>query len=247
MYLCLDVGNTTICIAVCENQAILKQYKLDTDYLQSNKYYEDYFLTNIGKISIEGIIISSVVPSINSRLENNLSKIYHTKIIFVHNELSHNVNIKIENPDELGSDLLISSIAACKKYSGNKIIVDLGTANKILVLQGNDFLGGAIAPGFKSSMMSLFKDAEKLSQVPIETPNNIIGNSTLTCIQSGMIYGTTSMIEGMISKIKEQIGDCKVLLTGGNATYIKDDLNIEFDYCPNLLIEGLIELYANNK
>ena len=247
MYLCLDVGNTTICIAVCENQTILKQYKLDTDYLQPNKYYEDYFLTNIGNISIDGIIISSVVPSINSRLESTLNRIYNTKIVFVHNDLVHNVNIKIENPNELGSDLLISSVAACKKYSGNKIIVDLGTANKILVVKGNDFLGGAIAPGFKSSMMSLFKDAEKLSQVPIETPNNIIGNSTLTCIQSGMVYGTSSMIEGMINKIKHQIGECKVLLTGGNAVYVKDALDVKFEYCPNLLIEGLMELYEANK
>ena len=125
MYLCLDVGNTTISIAVCENQTIVKRYKLDTDYLQPNKYYEEYFLSNIGQIMLEGIIISSVVPSINTRLENTLNKIYNTKIIFVHNELSHNINIKIENPIELGSDLLISSVAACKKYPGNKIIVDL--------------------------------------------------------------------------------------------------------------------------
>lgn len=247
MYLCLDVGNTTISIAVCENQTIVKRYKLDTDYLQPNKYYEEYFLSNIGQIILEGIIISSVVPSINTRLENTLNKIYNTKIIFVHNELSHNINITIENPIELGSDLLISSIAASKKYPGNKIIVDLGTANKILVVKENDFLGGSISPGFKSSMKSLFKDAEKLQQVPIETPDNVIGNSTLTCIQSGMIYGTSSMIEGMINKIKQQIGECKVLLTGGNAPYILDVLDVDFEYCPDLLIEGLMELYANNK
>ena len=161
--------------------------------------------------------------------------------------MSHNINITIENPIELGSDLLISSIAACKKYPGNKIIVDLGTANKILVVKENDFLGGSISPGFKSSMKSLFKDAEKLQQVPIETPDNVIGNSTLTCIQSGMIYGTSSMIEGMINKIKQQIGECKVLLTGGNAPYILDVLDVDFEYCPDLLIEGLMELYANNK
>ena len=136
---------------------------------------------------------------------------------------------------------------AVNKVGGPVIIVDLGTANKILVLKGNDFMGGAIAPGFKSSLYSLFNDAEKLTSVPIETPKNVIGNSTITCIQSGIVYGTVCMIEGMLNKIKSQIGNCKVLLTGGNASYIKDVLECDVEYCSNLLIEGLMELYARNK
>ena len=247
MYLCLDVGNTTICIALCENKTIIKQFRLDTANLQQNHKLEKILQENIGKVFIDGIIISSVVPSINPYLENVFKKFYDTKLLFVHNAMRHNINIKITNPSELGSDLLISSIAASQKYSGNKIIVDLGTATKVLVVKDNDFLGGAISPGFKSSLNSLFNDAEKLDEVPINKPRSVIGNSTLTCIQSGMVYGTVSMIEGMISRIEEKIGKCKVLLTGGNALYIKDVLAIDFEYNPDLLIEGLIELYDNNK
>ena len=247
MYLCFDIGNTTIEIALCDNQTIIKKYKIDTNTSTHTNTYEEMFQKEIGKISIEGIIISSVVPSINAKIVKALEKVYNVTPIMVTNELKHNINIKIENPQELGADLLISSVAAAKKYSGNKLIVDLGTANKLLIIKDNYFMGGAIAPGFKSSLNSLFKDAEKLTLVPIETPKCVIGNSTLTCIQSGMVYGTASMIEGMITKMEKEVGKCIVLLTGGNAEFVKDALTCSFEYCPNLLIEGLMELYDRNK
>lgn len=247
MYLCFDVGNTTIEIALCDNQTIINKYRLDTNTAHTTCYYKEYLINTIGNIVIEGIIISSVVPSINSKIITSLIELYNVKPMMVTNDMNHDINIQIENPDELGSDLLISSIAACKRSKGNKLIVDLGTANKILIVKDNVFLGGAIAPGFKSSLNSLFNDAEKLSLIPIETPKRVIGNSTITCIQSGIVYGTVSMIEGMIERMTKEVGSCKIYLTGGNAEYVKDSLTCDFEYCPNLLIEGLMELYAKNK
>lgn len=247
MYLCFDIGNTTIEIALCETQTIIKKYKIDTNTSECTKTYERIFRNEIGKITLEGIIISSVVPSINEKIVKAIENVYNITPMFVSNDLNHNINIKIDNPHELGNDLLISSVAAAKKYSGNKLIIDLGTANKLLIVKGNDFMGGAIAPGFKSSLNSLFNDAEKLTHVPIKTPKNVVGNSTITCIQSGIIYGTVSMIEGMINRMEEEVGSCKVLLTGGNSEYVKDVLKCQFEYCPNLLIEGLMELYERNK
>ena len=94
---------------------------------------------------------------------------------------------------------------------------------------------------------SLINNAAKLSHTALEKPDKVIGNDTTTCIQSGIVYGTVCMIEGMLNKIKSQIGNCKVLLTGGNASYIKDVLECDVEYCSNLLIEGLMELYARNK
>lgn len=247
MYLCFDVGNTTIEIALCQNKEIIKKTKLDTNTKESKKYYGDFFQSFTNSLLIEGVIISSVVPSIDKLLQEVLTEVYNIRPIVVNNNLKHDINIRIQNPSELGSDLLISSIGAKTKYDGNILIVDLGTANKFLVLRGNDFLGGAIAPGLKSSLNSLFSDAEKLSLVPIETPNKVIGDSTISCIQSGIVYGTVSMIEGMYKKMEQEVGCLKVLVTGGNAPFIIDCLSIEFEYCPDLLIEGLIELYANNK
>ncbi len=247
MYLCFDVGNTTIEIALCDETKILNKIKIDTNTKASIDYFENILKEFINTNLIEGIIISSVVPSLDELLEQTVMSLFNIKPIFVRNNLNHEINILIENPEELGADLLISSIAACKKYKGTKLIVDLGTANKLLVVKENDFLGGAIAPGFKSSLNSLFNDAEKLSLVPIDTPKNVIGNSTISCIQSGIIYGTVSMIEGMIERIKKEIGELTVLLTGGNAVYIKDVIQFDFEYCPDLLIEGLMELYVKNR
>jgi type III pantothenate kinase len=117
----------------------------------------------------------------------------------------------------------------------------------VVVTKNAEILGGAIAPGIQSSVDSLFSSAAKLSQVNLEVPKNVIGRDTTTCIQSGSIYGFASLIEGMIARIKKEIGEAKVVLTGGLSEVMKDVLTIEYVYEPNLLIEGLIVLYNKNK
>ena len=149
--------------------------------------------------------------------------------------------------------LLVASVACKALYGGNNIIIDLGTANKILVLLGNKFLGGAITPGFMSSFEGLFSNAELLNTIPLDMPKKIVGSNTIECIQSGSIVGTASMIEKMVEKMKKEIEikyqetDFHIILTGGNSIYVKDAIELDFEYCPDLLIYGLVELYKLNK
>ena len=239
MLLCLDIGNTSI--VVCEyDNSIINSFRIDT----SNNIKKEDFLTNLKSSIVDDIIISSVVPSINELISNILYSIYNKKPIFVSVEMNTNINILIDNPKELGSDLLIAGVAASKR-KGNYLIIDMGTATKFLVVKGNDFLGGAIAPGLMTSFEVLFKEAELLEKIELVTPKKIVGTSTVECIQSGYIVGFVSMIEKMVEKIQKEVGDLNVILTGGNAIFVKESLS--YEYCPYLLIDGLVEVYNLNK
>ena len=247
MLLCLDIGNTNIVVAEVE-QEIVNLFRLNTKGIIKK---EDFSKQLISK-SFSNIIISSVVPSVNQKLNEIFKELYNIEPIYVDVSMKSNIEILIDNPNELGSDLLVAGVGAFSFFGGNNIIVDLGTANKILVMIGNKFLGGAITPGFMSSFEGLFSNAELLNTIPLEIPKKVVGSNTIECIQSGSIIGTASMIEKMIEKIKKEIfakynvEEFKIILTGGNSLYIKDALEIKFEYMPNLLIDGLHVLYRLN-
>ena len=247
MLLCLDIGNTNIVIAEIDKD-IKNIFRLNT----KSKICKEDITSKLVSKTFVNIIISSVVPSVNILFSNIFKELFDITPIFVDIKMKSNIEILIDNPNELGSDLLVAGVAANSLFGGNNIIVDLGTANKILVLVGNKFLGGAITPGFMSSFEGLFSNAELLNKIPLNMPSKVVGSNTIECIQSGSIIGTASMIEKMIEKIiremdnKYNINNFRVILTGGNAVYIKEAINLEFEYCPNLLIDGLVELYRLN-
>ena len=158
MYLCLDCGNTTIVSAVCEHDKIIKVSRVDTNIFNDADYYFETCFKNFLEYHIEGVIISSVVPSINKTLKEVFEKYFKINPRFVDVTIPYKLDILIENKNELGSDLFVAGIGALKYQLGNVMICDLGTANKFLVLKGNEFLGGAIAPGLMSSLKSMFKE-----------------------------------------------------------------------------------------
>ena len=136
------------------------------------------------------------------------------------------------------------------KYSGTTIIIDMGTATKILVVTKNkEFIGGVICAGIRGSLDSLISTTSKLSRTAIEVPNTVIGNETTTCIQSGIVYGHVAMIEGLIKKFKNELGldNVNIILTGGYAKVIKDLLEIDCIYDENILLDGLFYIYQKNK
>lgn len=247
MLLCLDIGNTNIVVAEVE-QEITNLFRLNT----KEEITKEDFLDRLISKSFDNIIISSVVPSVHQNLISIFQELFNIEPIFINVSMKSNIEILIDNPDELGSDLFVAGVAANALFGGNNIIVDLGTANKILVMLGHKFLGGAITPGFMSSFEGLFSNAELLNTIPLELPKKVVGSNTIECIQSGSIIGTASMIEKMIEKIKKemeikyQAKEFHIILTGGNAVYIKDALEIEFSYLPNLLIDGIKVLYKLN-
>lgn len=250
MLLLFDVGNSNIVLGKVENKTIIATYRFITSSSMTEDEYYHKFKEIIGNDRIEGIAISSVVPQLDKVLTAMCKKYFSKTPLLVSTNLNSGLIFKIDNPSELGADLLCDAVGAQNKYPNeNKIIVDLGTASKFIVVnKNNEYLGGAISPGLLKSLYSLINSAAKLSDVVMEVPNKVIGSDTKTCIQSGMIYGFASLVDGMIKKIKKELNDenAKVILTGGLSNYVKDVLISNFDYLPNVLLDGLLSLYYMN-
>lgn len=252
MILLIDIGNTNIVIGIYEN-SIKKTFRCVTNSLLTE---DDYFhkidalIKNIEpNYQIDGAIISSVVNNLDKVFQRMILKYYNINAKIVGPGLKSGLKIKLENPKQLGADLLCDAVGAYELFKSTSIIIDMGTATKLIVVNKNkEFLGGVICAGLKGSLDSLITTTSKLSAPTIELPQNVIGNETLSCIQSGIIYGHIAMLEGLVKKIKKELNEEKVLiiLTGGYANIIKEKLDLDYIYDENLLLEGLINIYFKN-
>lgn len=254
MILLFDIGNTNIVMGICENKQIVKTFRYVTDSsLTNDDYFQkiDISIKNYkNDYTIEGAIISCVVSQLDKVFASMIDKYFNIKAKIVGPGLKSGLKIKLENPKELGADLLCDGVAAYEKFKETSIIVDMGTATKLVVVNDKkEFLGGAICAGLKGSLKSLINSTSKLSTPTIEVPDRIVCNETLACIQSGIVFGHIAMIEGLISKIKKELNNenINVILTGGNSIVIKDHLSIDFTYDENLLLEGLLDIYNKNE
>lgn len=249
MILCFDIGNTNIVLGIVENKKIINTYRFVTNASLTEDEYFHKLQHIVKDVIVEGVVISSVVPALDIIFDQMVKKYFHIKPMLIGPGIKSGLKLRIEAPKSLGSDLLCDAVGAVNKFGGPVIIVDLGTATKFIVVNDKEeYLGGAIAPGMNGSLNSLIQNAAKLSHTALAKPDSVIGNDTTTCIQSGMIYGTASMIDGMVKKTIEELNlpNVKVVLTGGLATLIKDVLTIDYIYEPLILIEGLIYLYYKN-
>lgn len=249
MILCFDIGNTNIVLCIAKNKKIINTYRFVTNASLTEDEYYHKLQPIVKDIKVEGVVISSVVPALDIVFEQMIKKYFNIKPMIIGPGIKSGLKLRIEAPKTLGSDLLCDAVGAVNKFGGPVIIVDLGTATKFIVVNDKEeYLGGAIAPGMNGSLNSLINNAAKLSHTALAKPDNVIGNDTTSCIQSGMIYGTASMIDGMVNKTIKELGlpNVKVVLTGGLAILIKDVLTIDYIYEPLILIEGLIYLYYKN-
>ncbi len=253
MVLLFDIGNTNIVLGLSVNEKICKTYRYMTSpTLTEDDYYQKINVSISRELAlekIEGAIISSVVPQLDHIFKNMIKKYYQIEPIIVGPGLKSGLKIKIENPKQLGADLLCDAVGAYIKYPGTSIIIDMGTATKVLVVtKDKEFIGGAICAGIKGSLDSLIHTTSKLTRPSIEAPINVIGNETITCIQSGIVFGHVAMIEGLVKKFKKalQVMEINVILTGGYAKVIKDLLEINYIYDENILLEGLFYIYQKN-
>lgn len=249
MIVCVDIGNTNIVVGFVENKKILNTYRFVTDdSLTVDDYYQK--LTQLTDYkTFEGAIVSSVVPSLDHIYEELFEKYFHCKTIFIGPGIKSGLKIKLEDPKQLGADLLCDAVGAYQNHGGPVAIVDLGTASKIIVVNDKkEFLGGVISPGINGSLNALVASAAKLSKTSLKCPSKVIGNDTASCIQSGLIYGHAAMIDGLIERIKDELNapNLTVVLTGGLGVVVKDIIKTKVVYNPNILIEGLIYLYYKN-
>ncbi len=197
---------------------------------------------------IEGGVICSVVPQITNSVATATSKFISKDVAVVGPGIKTGLKVNIDNPKELGPDRIANSIGGYVKAQSSVIVVDLGTATTFdLVNENKEYLGGAIAPGIKISLDALNSKTSSLKSVEIETPKNVIGKNTYEAIQSGLIFGHTSMIDSMIEKIILESGlKPKIYITGGLGKVIHPLLNIKSKYKEDLTLDGLEEIYKLN-
>lgn len=251
--LVLDIGNTNITFGLYQNKLLLTTFRLQTIVDKTEDEYAILVINTIHYLKltindISGMIISSVVADLNQTFEKLATKYFSIEPIFVGPKIKSGIAIKIEQPKSLGPDLLAGAFAAQSKYGNNCLIVDLGTATTMIVVNDKkELIGGSILIGLETSLKSLISNTSALPSVSLQFPDKVICKDTISCIQSGIMYGYTSMIKGMISLIeREYQGQLKVVLTGGHALRIKPYLDDSIIFDDNLVLDGLCELYYKN-
>lgn len=254
MVLVIDIGNTNIVTGCVENNKILFRERMTTGHKTTCLEYITLFkaafdLYNIDSSKIEGAIISSVVPSITGNVKDAVEKLCNISVLVVGPGIKTGISIVIDNPGQLGADLITGAVASVNEYSVPQIIIDMGTATTISVINKDmQFIGGAILPGVAISHDALTNRTSQLPKVAFEKPKKIIGSNTIDCIKSGILYGNAGAIDGIIERFNEELGEkCTVIATGGLANVItplcKNDITVDED----LLLKGLMLIYEKNK
>ena len=254
MILVFDVGNTNMVIGVWEDKQLLTHWRLRTDSMRTADEYGmtlknlfEYQGLDMGQI--KAVVISSVVPFLMMELVVMSEKYFRCQPLVVGPGIKTGLPIKYENPREVGADRVVNAVAGFYKYGGPLIIVDFGTATTFCVLNDRgEYLGGAIAPGIKISTEALVARASKLPRVELVKPKSLIGKNTVASMQSGIIYGFVGQVEGIINRMKNELGfEPVVIATGGLANIIAeetDTIDIIDDF---LSLEGLQLIYEMNQ
>ncbi len=254
MLLTLDVGNTNITLGVFEGDSLVLQSRVATEHHRMPDQYAVEFLDifklhGIDCSSFEGAVISSVVPSLDRTILQAVSFITGTQPLMVGPGTKTGVNIRIDNPAQLGADLLVGAVAAIDKYGTPCVIIDLGTATTISVIsKEREFLGGAIVPGVNTSYDSLVSRSSLLPSIHMTAPGRVVGSNTIECMQSGAIWGTACLLDGMCDRIEEELGyPLPVVATGGLGQEIIRHCRREIVYDGTLLLTGLRLVYEKNR
>lgn len=254
MILVLDVGNTNITLGVYEGNTLLNHWRLATE---RNKTSDEYgiFINNllsydgINMKKMDSVVISSVVPPLMYTLEAMSLKYCGIKPIVVGPGIKTGMNIRYDNPKEVGADRIVNAVAGFKKYGGPLIIVDFGTATTFCAIsEKGDYLGGSIAPGLKISSEALFLQTAKLPKVSIEKPATVICKNTVESMKSGIVYGYVGLVDYIIERMKKEMNHSvkKVVATGGLSTLIASESK-QIEIIDKLLtLEGLNLLYHLN-
>ncbi len=253
MILAIDVGNTNIVVGVYDGDKLCFISRLASDQNRTSdetavQLKAVLSIHDIDVKDIDGAIISSVVPMITEPLSQAIFTLTGKKPLVVGPGMKTGINIGIDNPAQLGSDLLVDSVAAAALYPKPLIVADMGTATTLTIVNDkNTIIGGAILPGIRTSLNALTMNTAQLPQIGIESPKKVIGSNTIDCMKSGAVLGNASMLDGMIDRFNEELGDnCFVVATGGLAEVISKHTKHKVVYNPNLLLEGLYILYNKN-
>ena len=254
MILTVDIGNSNIVLGGVEDDKILFEARLRTDNTKtSDEYCIDLkMILDVNQKSpqdIEGSIIASVVPQVLNSMQTAIRKISDKSVLVVGPGLKTGLNIQVENPGQTGADLVVGSVAALREHTAPLIVIDMGTATTMSVLDKNGALvGGSISPGVKISMDALTERTALLPGLQLDQPKKAIGRSTIDCMRSGIMMGTACMIDGMIERMEAELGyQTTVIATGGIARFVVPLCRRKIIYDKDLLLKGLAALYRDNK
>ena len=246
MNICVDVGNSTIGIGAYKDDVLIERLTFNTDDRLTDDEFYRLFKKSFNELGlnvedVHNVIFSSVVPQVNLPLMTALKQLFNKEPILIGPGTKTGLSIKVDNPMEIGNDLIADLVSAKEKYDYPCIIADLGTASKILLLDKSaTFSACLIMPGLTLSALSLSNKAALLPEVSLIAPKTVIAKNTLSAMNAGIVYGHADMISGLINRLEKEIGySCKHILTGGGAVYVKEILGDSFIYDRNLNLDGL--------
>jgi type III pantothenate kinase len=254
MLLLCDVGNTNTVLGVYEGNETIAYWRIGTDSKKTTDEYgmllrQLFLANNIDITQVKDIAISSVVPPLNQTLEEVSQKYFAIKPLIIGPGVKTGMPIHFDDPKEVGADRIVNAVAAFKKYGGPCIVIDFGTATTFDAISvKGEYLGGAIAPGVGISTEALFQHAAKLPRIELLKPLKVIGKSTVACMQSGIVYGYIGQIEGIVSRMKKELGGKAYVIATGGLADLFGSATDSIDKVNHLLtLEGLKYIYSRNQ
>ncbi len=253
MLLAIDIGNTNLVIGCIENDIIQFKARIATDRLRTSDQYGVEIKSMIEAYGvqlsqIDDCIISSVVPPVFNSVKTGVRTIIGKEPMVVGPGLKTGLNIQVDVPSQVGSDRIVIAVAALAEYKAPMILMDLGTATTLEVVEpDNRYLGGVILPGVKVSLEALTSRAAQLPAINLDNPKSVIGKNTVDCMRSGIMYGTAAMIDGLVERIESELGHkCTLIATGGMAQFLVPLCNRDIILEKDLLLKGLNLIYKKN-
>ena len=253
MVLTIDVGNTRISMGAFKGDELVFTSSMSSVRNRTRDQYaieilEIFSLYSVDRQDFDGAIISSVVPEMSNTIRDAVEKAINCKPLMLGPGVKTGLNIRVDEPTQVGVDFVALSVAACKKFKTPCLVVDLKTATKISIIDSNNtFIGAIICPGVEISMKALADKTSQLPKISISAPKKVVGKNTIDCMASGVVYGTSSMLDGLCDRVEKELGqECTVVATGSFAQGIIPHCKREMVYCPNLIFEGLKIIYDKN-
>lgn len=254
MLLAIDIGNTNITLGAYNNDVLSFTARLATVHGTTSDQYAVEIknileLHGLNAHQIEDCIVSSVVPSVGGAVCNAVSLLCDIVPLELGPGVKTGLNIKIDNPAQLGADLVAGAVGAISEYTLPCVVIDMGTASTISVIDRNGaYLGGVISAGVRLTLKALTENTAQLPSIDINAPKSVIGTNTIDCMKSGLIFGTAAMIDGLLDRITDEIGEQPtVVATGGLSKDIITHCKNDIIYNANLLLDGLREIYEKNR
>jgi type III pantothenate kinase len=249
--LVVDVGNTNVVLGIYRGEQLVGSWRLATARERTADEYGILTTQLIGDSAktVDGAIVSSVVPPLNSAFAWMIEQHFGIEALFVEPGVKTGIAIQVDNPQEVGADRIVNCVAAFERYGGPSIIVDFGTATTFDVVTANaEYVGGVIAPGINISAEALFARASRLPRVDIRRPPTVIGTNTVVNMQSGLYFGYLSLVDGILTRMKKELPPVKkVLATGGLAALLARDSEHIEEVHEDLTLEGLKIIYDRNR